>query len=161
MKCGEYIGELFRARDIMHIAHLQSKSMSEHVVLEELYDALLDHVDAIAEMRLARGPVDIKIPASKDTDVIKYIEKELLPMTDAAKQKVDSKGMNDIGAEIDMIKTTLTKKLYKLKNLAKTTDKSTDEELEKMMVEYKRNGGLLYPHKPVNAPIKKPKIYRR
>jgi DNA-binding ferritin-like protein len=118
MKCGEYIGELFRARDILHIEHLLATDMAAHVVLEELYDDILDHADAIAEMRLYRGDVDIIIPGVlKRVNAVTYLEEELLPKTDKAKEHAESKGMNDIAAEIDNVKVTLTKKLYKLKRL--------------------------------------------
>ena len=142
MKCGEFVGELFRARDIAHIEHLQSNLMAEHVVLEELYDALLDHVDNIAEMRLARGkmPITIKhIP--ENVNMVEYLEGTLLPMIDKAKEKMDSKGFNDIGAEVDMVKTTVMKKLYKLKNLI---PKKGEDVPDDGITEYKHNGGVLY-----------------
>jgi DNA-binding ferritin-like protein len=127
MGCGEFIGELFRARDITHVEHLQSKNMAEHVILEELYDALLEHVDSIAEMRLARGPVEIEIKSTPaKTNVVAYLEMELIPLIDMAKYKADEKKMNDISAEIDMVKTTVMKKLYKLKNLSKVKAESVD-----------------------------------
>jgi len=145
MKCGEYIGELFRARDIAHIEHLQSSNMAEHVVLEELYDALLDHVDSIAEMRLSRGPVPIKINSIPEkTDMIHYLKHELGPMTDKMKDHADVKGMNDISAEIDMIKTTISKKLYKLKNLADVSNAKAgehEEHGESTLLRYKNKCG--------------------
>jgi hypothetical protein len=169
MKCGEFIGELFRARDITHIEHLQSKNMAEHVVLEELYDALLEHADSIAEMRLARGPVPIAIKSiPEETDVKKYLEHELLPQIDAAKEHADEKGMNDISAEIDMVKTTVMKKLYKLKNLVgKEHLKSLgieggENKMKEMKVPLKRHksaedkldGGILYKKKCGGGKIK-------
>lgn len=145
MKCGEYIGEILRARDIVHIEHLQSRDMAGHVVLNELYDDLLDHADSIAEMRLARGKVPISIKSiPEEVNIVKYLESEFLPMTDDAKKMADSKGMNDISAEIDMIKTTIMKKLYKLKNLVGKENLGQIKETEESdMME----GGILYKKK--------------
>ncbi|MCK5788368.1 MAG: hypothetical protein KAH32_05190 [Chlamydiia bacterium] len=144
MNCGEFIGELFRARDITHIEHLQADKMSEHVILEELYDALLDHVDSIAEMRLARGPVDIKISSIPEKiNVLEYLDDVLLPLIDKAKERVDDKGFNDISAEIDMVKTTVMKKLYKLKNLVE----SNHAEEEEKSCKRKKHNDIINPEK--------------
>ena len=153
MNCGEFIGELFRARDITHIEHLQSDAMAEHVVLEELYDALIDHVDTIAELRLARGKVPININSiPAHVNVVRYLSKELIPMVDEAKEMMDSKGFNDISAEIDMVKASVMKALYKLRNLVKKDNDETEMDEPRMhkmkhddgdMVE----GGLLYKKK--------------
>jgi len=145
MNCGDFIGELFRARDITHIEHLQSDNMGEHVILEELYDALLEHVDSIAEMRLSRGKISINIKSIPEkTDVIDYLENELLPLVDKAKDKADSKGMNDIGAEIDMVKTTITKKLYKLKNLICNKSEHKEKKNTSMEEDLVSGGILIY-----------------
>jgi len=148
MNCGEFIGELFRASDICWIEHLQASNMSSHMVLEELYDDLNDHKDAIAEMRLARGKVPIPVRnIPEEVDIVKYLESELLPMVDMAKERTDLKGFNDISAEIDMVKTTIMKKLYKLKNLVgkehlgQVVGKHGKDE-EDMM-----SGGILYKKK--------------
>jgi len=129
MKCGEFIGELFRARDILHIEHLLSDSKAEHEILEDLYTELLDEVDEIAELRLARGPVDIEIPSSESgIDVIDYLEYELIPMVDEMKEMSDMKGFNDIESEVDEIKTAIMKALYKLKNLTGKKDDYDDSD---------------------------------
>lgn len=47
--CGLLIGELFRARTLAHIAHLDSTSFAEHKALNEFYDSILDLTDTLAE----------------------------------------------------------------------------------------------------------------
>ena len=131
MNCGEFIGELFRARDIVHIEHLQSKHWGGHMALNELYESMEDHIDTVAELRLARGPVEIKVDnIPSQIDVLKYLESSLDPMITMAKKQVDKKGYNDISAEIDMIKTDVMKAIYKLKNLTKQTNHSQTEDEE-------------------------------
>ena len=142
MNCGEFIGELFRARDITHIEHLQAKHWGGHMALNELYEALEDHIDNVAELRLARGPVDIKVnPIPSQVNVLKYLEDELDPMVTMAKTQMDKKGYNDISAEIDMIKTNIMKAVYKLKNLTKQT--SHPEEVHEVPEEEAPAGGIL------------------
>jgi len=154
MNCGEFIGELFRASNICWIEHLQASHMDGHVVLQELYEALDEHKDSIAEMRLARGKVPIPIKnVPEQTDIIDYLENELLPMVDMAKERTDLKGFNDISAEIDMVKTTVMKKLYKLKNLVGEKHLKQvpgKEETADDMV----SGGLLY-RKKCGGKVKK------
>lgn len=44
-----YVLKLFNLRTQLHIWHLQTKSMTEHLALNDLYDAIPDLADAIAE----------------------------------------------------------------------------------------------------------------
>ena len=46
------IGQLFEARDIAHIFHLRTRSFAQHLALNDLYDALLESADAVAERTL-------------------------------------------------------------------------------------------------------------
>lgn len=62
-----YLGCLFAARDKAHMLHLATKSFAEHKALNELYDALLDHADKMAESYQGKhGIVDLCIPAASD-----------------------------------------------------------------------------------------------
>jgi hypothetical protein len=118
MNCGKFIGELFRARDIAHVEHLLANSKAAHELYEELYDGLIEHLDTIAELRLSRGTIEITIPeVESGVNVVEYLEEELLPMIDMAKDKMDSKGWNDISAEVDVLKATVNRILYKLTRL--------------------------------------------
>lgn len=162
MKCGEFIGELFRARDILHIQHLQSKNMDEHVILEELYDEILEEVDEIAELRLARGPAPIKIRSSSGRiDAVDFLEDEFVPMLDDMKEMADEKGFNDIGAEVDELKVASMRALYKLKNLAGSGKRKEyeKESSDSGITEYKHSGGVLY--SPIQKSDKKPLLTKK
>lgn len=153
MHCGEFIGELFRARDITHIEHLQSSNWGGHMALNELYTALEDHIDTVAELRLARGKVDIKVPnVPENVDILNYLESELLPKVDEAKEMMNSKGYNDISAEIDIIKTNIMKTIYKLNNLTKegkNHGKKHGQHDEDLL-----DGGILYKKKCKGGKLK-------
>lgn len=47
--CGSLIGELFRARTIAHICHLNTTSFAEHKALDTFYNEVLDLTDTFAE----------------------------------------------------------------------------------------------------------------
>ena len=117
--CGEYIGELFRAGDLVHITHLQSKDWGEHKILDDLYTEIRDNADSIAELRLARGPMEITTNGiDSSVNIVNYLESEIVPMIDMMKERMDSKGFNDIGATLDNLKVNIMSALYKLKNLS-------------------------------------------
>lgn len=140
MNCGKFIGELMRVRDITHIEHLQSKHWGSHMALNEVYEAMEEHIDTVAELRLARGPVKIEVKSiPAQVNIIPYLE-SFVTKLDMAKEMMDSKGYNDISAEIDMIKATAMKGLYKLKNLSKKNRSEEEHSKEEDMVE----GGILY-----------------
>ena len=153
MNCGKFIGELMRARDITHIEHLQAKHWGGHMALNEIYEALEDHIDTVAELRLARGPVDTTIKDIPErVDIVPYLN-ELVDKLDKAKEMMDDKGYNDISAEIDMIKSTVMKGLYKLKNLTKQGKHGKhgkhEDKKDRMneILEDKQAGGILYKKK--------------
>lgn len=160
MNCGKFIGELIRARDITHIEHLQAKHWGGHMALNEIYEALEGHIDTVAELRLARGPLEIEvnnIPSS--ICVESYLEGELIPTVDAAKEMMDKKGYNDISAEIDMIKTTVMKGLYKIKNLTgkhkeEHKGKHKEEKEDSIYEDDMMQGGLLYSKKKCGGKAK-------
>lgn len=47
--CGLLLGELFRARTLAHINHLDTTSFAEHKALNDFYDGILDLTDSLAE----------------------------------------------------------------------------------------------------------------
>jgi hypothetical protein len=49
MKASEYISKLFEARDIVHMAHLSTKSYSRHKALGSLYETILEYLDNFVE----------------------------------------------------------------------------------------------------------------
>jgi len=148
-KCGAFLGELLRTRDILHIAHLKAKNMAEHTILQDLYEEILDEFDEIAELRLARGRVDIVVEDSDgDIDVVSFLEEDFVPMLDEMKEHADDKGFNDIGAEIDELKSISMHSLYKLKNLADRDNDEDDTDDDDDLV----GGGILYKRNKKNSP---------
>ena len=160
MECTKLVGELVRARDIIHLEHLYAKKWGSHIILDALYDQVLEGADMIAELVLSRGDHRFKIDSvPESTDIVKYLEKELVPLLDESKDTADEKGFNDISATIDEVKRDVQSALYKLKNLAKKGSNKKDGNDEEH-VEYKRQGGVLYPG-AVREYSKKSKITRR
>ena len=146
MKCTELVGELFRARDIIHLEHLYSDKWSSHIILDSLYDQVLEGADMIAELVLSRGSSKFKIEKIPESvNIIKYLEEKLVPLLDEAKETADKKDYNDISATIDEVKRSVQSALYKLKRLSKSH--SGEHSGEQGMVEYKRQGGVLYQNK--------------
>ena len=47
--CGMLIGELFRARTLAHIAHLDTTSFAQHKALDTFYNDILNLTDVLAE----------------------------------------------------------------------------------------------------------------
>ena len=139
--CGEFVGELFKARDLVHLAHLESNKWGTHIILNDLYDDLLEHADQVAELLLARKSIKITIPASSSGgEITNYLDR-LVTKVDSAKTMADDKGYNDISAEIDGIKITLIKALYKLKKLVQ--ENGEEEGSEGGHSEYMRRGGKI------------------
>ena len=81
-KAGELIGYLMYLRNCSHIAHLKTNSYPQHVALNDMYDALPDMIDTLAESIQGKlGLLDIVAPASSYeepiecvNEAIKYIE---------------------------------------------------------------------------------------
>ncbi|MCK5788090.1 MAG: hypothetical protein KAH32_03780 [Chlamydiia bacterium] len=127
------------------MAHLSTRKWGSHIILDELYDSLLDHADTIAELLLARTEANITIPASDGKiDITKYLE-SFVKKSDDAKKAADEKGFNDISAEIDTLKITVMKALYKLKKLVAEKGVSADSLGHS---EYMRGGGKINMTKP-------------
>lgn len=64
------LGQLFKSRDIMHIVHLRTTSLSTHKTAEAYYTSLLILVDLLAEVHFGViGKKDIdEIPTAKYID---------------------------------------------------------------------------------------------
>ena len=49
MKCAEFIGHLFLARDVTHSVHLNTRSFSKHSALAVFYDEIVELAEVEAE----------------------------------------------------------------------------------------------------------------
>lgn len=111
----EFFGKLFQSRDIIHLAHLKTKSYSSHKALGDYYNKLTDKVDNIIECYQGlNGLVNITIPSSSVEDPVKHLESLHNYINDAKSIFNDSAILN----QIDEIKSLIQLTLYKLKNLS-------------------------------------------
>lgn len=120
MKCAEFIGMLFLARDVTHSVHLNTRSYAKHKALGAFYDGIIDLADGFAEAYQGRhgliGGISLQ-SHNKTANVIDFLQGQLdeiesirydvVPKSDTALQ-------NMIDGIVELYLTTL----YKLKFLA-------------------------------------------
>ena len=120
MKCADFVGELFLARDVAHSVHLNTRSFSKHMALNTFYDEVIDLADKFAEAYQGRhgliGPISL-MSAKKTTNIIEFLEQSLKDIEDM-RYEVVSKTDTAIQNIIDEIVGLYLSTLYKLKFLA-------------------------------------------
>ena len=120
MKCCDFVGTLFLARDVTHSVHLNTRSFSKHSALNEFYDNIVELADKFAEAYQGRhgliGPISL-MSAKKTGNVIEFLEDSL---ADIEKMRYDVVDKSDTPLQniIDEIVGQYLKTLYKLKYLA-------------------------------------------
>lgn len=101
MKCAEFIGMLFLARDVTHSVHLNTRSYAKHKALGHFYDEIIDLADSFAEAYQGRhgliGGISLQ-SHEKTANVIEFLQKQLdeiesvrydvVPKTDTALQNM-------------------------------------------------------------------------
>ncbi len=107
---------LFQSRDFAHFKHLETSSYARHMALNEYYDGIVDHMDALAELQMANGvaircPKSIEIP---DVDEVKYFDALANTLNRLSK---DTGMREDMRNVIIDIQTLVNGLLYKLKML--------------------------------------------
>ena len=120
MKCAEFMGLLFLARDVTHSVHLNTRSFSKHSALGAFYDEVIDLADKLAEAYQGRhgliGPVTL-VSAKKTTNVVEFLQDSLSDI-EGARYKVCDKADSALQNIIDEIVGLYLSTLYKLKFLA-------------------------------------------
>ena len=120
MKCADFVGELFLARDVAHSVHLNTRSFSKHSALNTFYDEIIDLADKFAEAYQGRhgliGPISL-MSAKKNGNIIEFLEQSLKDIEDM-RYEVVSKTDTPIQNIIDEIVGLYLSTLYKLKFLA-------------------------------------------
>ena len=120
MKCADFIGMLFLARDVTHSVHLNTRSYAKHKALGSFYDGIIDLADSFAEAYQGRhgliGGISLQ-SHNKTANVIDFLQNQLdeiesvrydvVPKSDTALQ-------NMIDGIVELYLTTL----YKLRFLA-------------------------------------------
>ena len=120
MKCADFVGTLFLARDVAHSVHLNTRSFAKHSALNEFYDSIVDLADKFAEAYQGRhgliGPISL-MSAKKTTNIIEFLEDSL---ADIEKMRYEVVEKTDTALQniIDEIVELYLKTLYKLKFLA-------------------------------------------
>lgn len=120
MKCADFVGTLFLARDVAHSVHLNTRSFSKHSALNSFYDEIVDFADKFAEAYQGRhgliGPISL-MSAKKTTNIIEFLEDSL---ADIEKMRYEVCDKTDTALQniIDEIVGLYLSTLYKLKFLA-------------------------------------------
>jgi hypothetical protein len=120
MKCNDFMGMLFLARDVAHSVHLNTRSYSKHVALNIFYERVVGVADDFAEAYQGRhgliGPIAL-MSAKKTTNIIEFLEDQLKEI-EAARYDVVDKSDTSLQQLIDNIVELYLRTLYKLRFLA-------------------------------------------
>jgi chloramphenicol O-acetyltransferase len=120
MKCADFVGTLFLARDVAHSVHLNTRSFSKHMALNTFYDEVIELADKFTEAYQGRhglvGPISL-MSAKKTTNIIEFLEDSL---ADIEKMRYEVVEKTDTALQniIDEIVGLYLSTLYKLKFLA-------------------------------------------
>ena len=120
MKCADFVGTLFLARDVAHSVHLNTRSFAKHSALNSFYDEVVELADKFAEAYQGRhgliGPISL-MSAKKTTNIVEFLEDSL---TDIEKMRYEVVEKTDTALQniIDEIVGLYLSTLYKLKFLA-------------------------------------------
>ena len=120
MKCADFVGTLFLARDVAHSVHLNTRSFAKHSALNEFYDEIVELADKFAEAYQGRhgliGPISL-MSAKKTTNIVEFLEDSL---ADIEKMRFDVCEKTDTPIQniIDEIVGLYLSTLYKLRFLA-------------------------------------------
>lgn len=120
MKCAEFIGCLFLARDVAHSVHLNTRSFAKHSALNSFYDEIIDLADKFAEAYQGRhgliGPITLH-SAKKTANIVEFLEDSLAEV-EKERYIVCDRSETALQNIIDEIVGLYLSTLYKLKFLA-------------------------------------------
>jgi hypothetical protein len=120
MKCADFVGTLFLARDVAHSTHLNTRSFSKHDALNIFYDEVIELADKFAEAYQGKygliGPVSL-MSAKKTNNIVAFLEGQLDELEEM-RYKVVDKECTPLQNIIDEIFGLYYSTLYKLKFLA-------------------------------------------
>jgi DNA-binding ferritin-like protein len=120
MKCADFVGMLFLARDVTHSAHLNTRSYAKHKALNKFYEEIIDLTDTFAEAYQGKygliGPISL-MSAKKTNNVVAFLEGQVDDLEEM-RYKVVDKDCTPIQNIIDEIFGLYYTTLYKLKFLA-------------------------------------------
>ena len=120
MKCNDFVGMFFLARDVTHSVHLNTRSYAKHKALQKFYENIIDLADNFAEAYQGRNGMigAITLQSSKKTaNDTEFLEDQL---EDIEKYRYEVCGKDDSALQnlIDAIVELYLSTLYKLKFLS-------------------------------------------
>jgi hypothetical protein len=120
MKCADFVGLLFLARDVAHSVHLNTRSYSKHKALGHFYELIVEAADDFAEAYQGRhgliGPITL-MTAKKTTNIVEFLEEQLKEIESCRYEIVDKTDMS-LQQLIDNIIEIYLRALYRLRFLA-------------------------------------------
>jgi len=120
VKCADFLGMLFLARDVAHSVHLNTRSYSKHKALNIFYERIVSAADDFAESYQGRhgliGPISL-MSAKKTANIIEFLEDQLKEI-EAARYDIVDKSDSSLQQLIDNIIEIYLRTLYKLRFLA-------------------------------------------
>lgn len=107
---------LFEARDFAHVAHLKSKSFSEHKALNDFYESILDLADSFYETYAGQyGQINFTVTSSKQENVLSYFE-DIAKKCHDFHSAIDKKDTH-LHNILDEVTALVYRTIYKLKFL--------------------------------------------
>lgn len=120
MKCADFVGMLFLARDVAHSVHLNTRSFSKHMALNTFYDEIVELADKFAEAYQGRhgliGPISL-MSANKTTNILEFMQDQVDEI-EKMRYEVCDKTETALQNIIDEIVGLYLSTIYKLKFLA-------------------------------------------
>lgn len=120
MKCNDFVGMLFLARDVTHSVHLNTRSYAKHKALQKFYENIIDLADGFAEAYQGRhgliGPISL-MSAKKTGNIVEFL-KDQLEEIEKGRYDVCEKDDTPLQNLIDGIIELYLSTLYKLRFLA-------------------------------------------
>ena len=120
MKCNDFVGMSFLARDVAHSVHLNTRSFSKHMALNTFYDEIIELADGFAEAYQGRygliGPISL-MSAKKTGNIVEFLQDQLDEI-ESGRYDVCKKDDTPLQNLIDGIIELYLSTLYKLRFLA-------------------------------------------
>jgi len=120
MKCADFVGMLFLARDVAHSVHLNTRSYSKHKALGKFYGEIVDLADKFAEAYQGRhgliGPISL-MSAGKTSNILAFMQDQVDEI-EKIRYEVCAKAETPLQNIIDEIVGLYLSTIYKLKFLA-------------------------------------------
>ena len=120
MKCNDFMGMFFLARDVSHSVHLNTRSYSKHKALQKFYENIIDLADNFAEAYQGRhgliGAITLQ-SSKKTTNVTEFLEDQLEEI-EKCRYDICDKTDSALQNLIDEIIALYLSTLYRLKFLS-------------------------------------------